>query len=162
MRLKKRVEKLERKVKDLECYSDKLYDEDEYLLYNLNMILGRNPAIADPLPYVSSVEALVELLKQQKRINETPQQNYQDIIKSLEERVEKQEEAINELTQMCQTLLLANFNDCMKDLENELKDLFSSEPAKKCKKGAKSSAEKCKKCGESAKTTKKTSKKESK
>lgn len=55
-----------------------------------------------------------------------------------------------------------NLKSSAESLGNIFKDLFASEPAKKCKKGAKSSAEKCKKCGESAKTTKKTSKKENK
>lgn len=85
--------------------------------------------------------------------------HYSELCNKMKKQIKEQEEAINELTRMCQTLLFANFNDCMKDLENELKDLFGSEPSKKCKKGAKSSAEKRKKCGESAKTTKKTSKK---
>ena len=67
MRLKKRVEELEKKAEWLKCFADEIYDGNEYLLYHLNNLLGRNPASADPLPYVLSTEALVELLKQQKR-----------------------------------------------------------------------------------------------
>lgn len=77
--LLERIEQLEERVSCLECYADKLYDENEHLLYHLNTILGRNPACADPLPYDSSVDALVEILKQQKRTIERPQPNYDAI-----------------------------------------------------------------------------------
>ena len=77
-----------------------------------------------------------------------------------EAKVHKQEELINALVKICEPIILERitnaFGEIANGLEKELKDLFGSEPAKKCKKGAKSSAEKCKKCGGRAKTAKKT------
>ena len=89
--LLERIEQLEERVNCLECYADKLYDENEHLLYHLNTILGRNPACADPLPYDSSVDALVEILKQQKRTIERPQPNYDAMIARVFDRLSKLE-----------------------------------------------------------------------
>ena len=92
--------------------------------------------------------------------------HYSELFKKMQKEIKQQEKTIKCLMELCEPLLeerlaksLGKVNDI---LESALKDLFGSEPAKKCKKSAKSSAEKYKKCGESVKTTKKTSKKENK
>ena len=125
MRLKKRVEELE---KDLERCNHKLQTLSDFTNKNL-----------------------LQFSKQQDE---------------LEAKVNKQEETIKNLEDICRLFLAERMDTILGDFneifERGLKDLFSSEPAKKCKKGAKSSAEKCKKCGETQKTTKKTSKKENK
>ena len=89
--LLERIEQLEERVNCLECYADKLYDENKHLLYKLNVILGRNPACADPLPYDSSVNALCAILERLKRHNERGQPDYDAIIARVSDRVSKLE-----------------------------------------------------------------------
>ena len=117
----------------------------------------------------ATVEMLATLCHKQTEIIEKSSKDFDEMVElcsKMDKRIDKQEETIKDLMELCEPLLeerlaksLGKVNDI---LESALKDLFSSEPTKKCKKGAKSSAEKCKKCGESAKTTKKTTKKENK
>ena len=85
--LLERIERLEERVNCLECYVDKLYDENERLLYHLNTILGRNPAYADPLPYDSSVDALCEILERLKRNDEREIPTYDIAIDKLSDRI---------------------------------------------------------------------------
>ena len=162
MRLKTRVEQLEKKMEQ--------YEDDKLCLLDfLNSLKGYDYRCVDPLPKFRTVAhglcyMIEEITDKQKLLDEEQQlivkandkirtqasPNYDGLIKSLEERVEKQEETIKALIDLCKPLLeerwaksLGKFNDI---LESALKDLFSSEPTKKCKKSAKSSAEKCKKC----------------
>ena len=110
-----------------------------------------------------SLERLRDLNLMQNEHYDYDMEFFDKEIESLNKKIEKQEETIKDLMELCEPLLeerlaksLGKVNDI---LESALKDLFSSEPASKCKKSAKSSAKKCKKCVESVKTTKKTNKK---
>lgn len=168
MRLKKRVEELEKMQEQL-IKDNKTYKE--IVRYNYERQYSVDPFIDRFVPVLKNRvdkihEELLAFENSFEKYKERPTQNYDGLIKSLEERVEKQEETIKDLIELCRPLLeerlaksLGKVNDI---LESALKDLFVSKPATKCKKGAKSSAEKCKKCGENTKTTKKTSKKENK
>lgn len=86
--LLERIENLERKVHCLECYADSIYDENEKLLYNLNVILELNPACADPMPYCSYIDALCEILKRLKNYNRA-MPDYDGMISRLSDRVSK-------------------------------------------------------------------------
>ena len=81
--------------------------------------------------------------------------HYSELCEKMQKEIKQQEETIKYLIDLCEPLLeerLAKSLEKVNDiLELSLKDLFSSEPTKKCKKGVKSSAEKCKKCGETKK-----------
>lgn len=106
----------------------------------------------------ATVEMLATLCHKQTEIIEKSGKDFDEVVElcsKMDKRIDKQEETIKDLMELCEPLLeerlaksLGKVNDI---LESALKDLFSSEPAPKCKKGAKSSAEKCKKCGETKK-----------
>ena len=89
--LLERIEQLEEKVNCLVHYADKLYGENEHLLYKLNMLLGRNPDCADTIPYDLSVDALCEILGKLKRNDERGQPDYDAIIARVSDRVSKLE-----------------------------------------------------------------------
>lgn len=157
MRLKNRVEELEKMQEQL-IKDNKTYKE--IVRYNYERQHSVDPFIDRFVPVLKNRvdkihEELLAFENSFEKYKERPAQNYDGLIKSLEERVEKQEETIKNLEDICRSLLaermdsiIGNFNEIF---ERGLKDLFNSEPAKKCKKGAKSSAEKCKKCGETKK-----------
>ena len=94
--LLERIKELEERVNCIGCYLDKLYDENEHLLYHLNTILGRNPACADPLPYDSSVDALCEILERLKRSDETKKKISESLKgrKKSEEHIEKHKKSM--------------------------------------------------------------------
>lgn len=145
--LLERIKQLEKRVNCLECYADKLYDKNEYLLYHLNTILGRNPACADPLPYDSSVDALVEILKQQKRTNERPQSNYDAIIARVSDRVSELEEKLefkkNSEVVIETEISESSLNNAIIAYHKMVNDLFSQEKTQKKAKPSEKTKAKC-------------------
>lgn len=145
--LLERIKQLEERVNCLECYADKLYDENEHLLYHLNTILGRNFACADPLSYDSSVDALCEILERLKRNDEREIPTYGIAIDKLSDRIsdlelrnfqensikEKADEVIDSAEKVINSFDLVKF----------ARDLFMPEKTQKKAKSSEKTKAKC-------------------
>lgn len=167
------IKKLEERINKLEAENIEFNSQRKLILKRMNelncdpiCIASDEERYGEGEEFIALCRTIKKLQNQLDYVNTRGIPDYQSQIDDLKKITQKHDKAIEEILEVLEPILIKNckenLDSVVGEFEKALKDLFSSEPAKKCKKGSKSSAEKCKKCGESAKTTKKTSKKENK
>lgn len=164
------IKKLEERINKLEAENIELNSQRKFILKRMNELNCDPICITPDEERYGEGEEFIALCRTIKKlqikldcVSTRGIPDYQSQIDDLKKATQKHDKAIEEILEVLEPILVKNCKENLDlvvgEFEKALKELFGGEPAKKCKKSAKSSAEKCKKCEESAKTTKKTSKK---